>query len=331
MADSARSPLQRLKILYLYKILTEHTDEDHPMSILDIIAELEQYGISAGRKALYEDIEALKLYGVDIVDTRGRHADYRVVSREFELPELKLLADAVSSSKFLSESKSVELVDKISQLCSAYQARQLRRQVYVSGRAKGLNEQIYLNIDAIHRAISENRQISFRYFSYDINMRKVYRDDRRICTPYTLVMDDEKYYLVGYYEKRQAVTNFRVDRMENVTVEKTRAVPHEDDFDLADYVSSSFSMFAGKTTTVKLRMDNDLVNVVLDRFGKDTRLIPDGDRHFTLRVKVKPEAPFFGWLFQFGGRITILSPDSVIEKYRSMIDKAVRAHDSTYT
>lgn len=325
MPTQARTSVQRLKILYLYKILTEYTDEDHALTMPEIISKLEQYGISAARKALYDDIEALKLYGLDIIDTKGRNADYRVVSREFELPELKLLADAVSSAKFLTEKKSRELIEKIAALCSTYQSVSLRRPVHVSGRAKAMNEKIYLNVDVIHRAISENKQISFRYFSYDTSKRRVYRNSRRVCSPYSLVWDDEKYYLVGYYEGRKSITNFRVDRMENVEIEDTRCVPAPEGFSVDDYLGSSFSMFSGETTEIKLLMDNDLVNVVIDRFGKNTKIVPYDEEHFTVIVNVKAEAPFFGWLFQFGGKVRILSPDSISDRYREMVESAARS------
>lgn len=320
MPDTARSPMQRLKILYLYRILTECTDEDHALTMPEIIAKLESYGISAARKALYEDIEALRCFGLDIVDGRGRNADYRVVSREFELPELKLLADAVSSSKFLTERKSAQLIDKIGRLCSTHQAKQLRRQVFVSGRIKAMNEAVYINVDAINRAISEHRKISFKYFDYDTSKRKKYRDKRRVCTPYQLVWDDEKYYLIAYYDNRSAITNFRVDRMENVTIEEECAYPLPKDFKMSEYLGATFSMFAGEASDVKLRFTNDLVNVVMDRFGKDTKIIPYDDTHFTINAHVKAEPPFFGWLFQFGGKVTILSPESIKSKYKAMLD-----------
>ncbi len=324
MSDNTRSPSQRLKILYLYKILTEYTDEEHGLTMPEIITKLENFGISAARKALYEDIEALRLYGLDIVDGRGRNADYRVVSREFELPELKLLADAVSSSKFLTEKKSKQLIDKIGSLCSTHEARQLRRQVFVSGRIKAMNEALYLSIDAINRAISEGRKLSFRYFEYDINKHRKYRDSLRICSPYQLAWDDGKYYLIAYHDKREAITNFRVDRMESVTVLDEQALPLPRDFVMSDYIGSSFSMFAGESVEVKLKLENHLVNVVMDRFGKQTKIVPYDSEHFTIIVKVKAEAPFFGWVFQFGGSVSILSPEPIVEKYRRMLEDALQ-------
>jgi len=325
MPQPAKSPLQRLKILYLYKILSEYTDEDHALSMPDIIAKLDACGVTAARKALYEDIEALRLYGLDIVDGKGRNADYRVVSRDFELAELKLLADAVSSSKFLTEKKSRELTNKIASLCSIHEASQLRRQVFVSGRVKSINEKIYLTVDAVHHAISSNKQITFRYFSYDTKKRKVYHEKSRVCSPYTLVWDDEKYYMVAFCEKRQTLVNFRVDRMESVEITDMPQRPLPDRFDLSEYLSSTFSMFAGEAREVKLRFDNDLVNVALDRFGKDAKIIPLDDGHFTVTAKVKVQAPFFGWLFQFGGKVAVLSPADVVQEYRQMLKSTLDA------
>ena len=322
MTQPAKSPIQRLKILYLMKILTEHTDEEHALSMPEIIAKLHACGISAARKALYEDIEALRLYGLDIVDSKGRNADYRVVSREFELAELKLLADAVCSSKFLTEKKSRELTNKIASLCSIHEAKQLRRQVFVSGRVKSFNERIYLTVDAVHHAISTRKQITFRYFSYDTRKHKVYRDKLRVCTPYALVWDDEKYYMVAYCEKRQAIINFRVDRMESVEItDKPQRQPPEG-FDLSEYLSSTFSMFAGEAREVKLRFANELVSVALDRFGKDVKLVPYDDDSFTVTAKVRVQAPFFGWLFQFGGKVSVLSPSDVVDEYRQLLADA---------
>ncbi|MGN0688482.1 MAG: helix-turn-helix transcriptional regulator [Oscillospiraceae bacterium] len=323
MSNLVKSTVQRLKILYLYQILTKYTDENHALTMPEIIAKLESYGISAARKALYEDIEALKLYGLDIVDSKGRNADYRVVSRDFELAELKLLADAVTSSKFLTEKKSRALTKKISSLCSVYEAKNIQRQVFVSGRVKSINEMIYITVDAVHQAISDSRQISFRYFSYDTANNKVYHGKRRICSPYALVWDDEKYYMVAYCEKRKTIVNFRVDRMESVEISDVPSRPHPVGFDLPEYLNATFSMFAGESTTVKLKIDNDLVNVVHDRFGKNAKMVPYDDGHFTVTAPVKVQAPFFGWLFQFGGKITILSPSEVSEQYEAMLKNAV--------
>ena len=205
MDDKVKNANNRLKILYLYKIFLDKTDEQHYLTMSDIVNQLKLYGISAGRKALYEDIEALKAYGLDIITIKGRVSAYYVASRDFELPELKLLADAVSSSRFLTEKKSSELLKKIENLSSVHEAKQIQRQVYVTNRVKAMNERIYLNVDVIHRAIAENKKIKFRYFDYNLQKKKTYRAGSRVCSPYALAWDDERYYLIAYYDKRQTI------------------------------------------------------------------------------------------------------------------------------
>lgn len=324
MDDKIKNSNQRLKIVYLYKILLERTDESHIITMPEIISQLELYGITAARKALYEDIEALKTYGLDIISTRGNNSGYYVASREFELPELKLLADAVTSSRFLTEKKSRELLKKIEGLSSIYDGKQIQRQVFVADRVKAMNEKIYLSVDTIHRAIAEKKQISFKYFDFDINKKKRYRDGIRICSPYALTWDDERYYLVAHYEKyHDKLTNFRVDRMESVEVIDIPAHEMPKDFNLSAYLNSTFSMFSGEAQDVKLRFDNSLINPVIDRFGKEITIIPDCDEHFTVRVKVKAESPFFGWLFQFGTKVQIVEPFGLRDKYKAHLQEVL--------
>lgn len=326
MSDNARTATQRLKILYLYKILLERSDEEHMITMPEIISQLELYGITAGRKALYDDIEALRTYGLDIISVRGDKSGYYVASRDFELPELKLLADAVTSSRFLTQKKSSELLKKIESLSSVHQAKQINRQVYIADRVKAMNERIYLNVDVIHRAISENKQISFKYFDYDINKKKRYRDGVRTCSPYALSWNDERYYLIAFYPKRpDNYTNFRVDRMESVEIISDEARYFPQEFNLSEYMNSTFSMFSGETQEVKLRFHHSLVNAVIDRFGKKIMLRPDGDEWFTIRVNIKAEPPFFGWLFQFGTKGEIVKPQELKDKYIEQL-REVLAH-----
>ena len=322
MNENPKGSNQRLKILYLYKILLEYTDDEHSLTMPQLIENLEQYGIAAARKALYEDIEALKAFGADIIYEKGKAGGYKIVSRNFELPELKLLADAVSSSRFLTEKKSKELIKKLETLTSIHFGKQIERQLFVCNRVKSFNELIYLNVDAINRAISEHRQISFIYFDYDVKKQKKYRDGIRICSPYALAWADERYYLVAYYEKYNRVANFRVDRMERVDVLEKNGKKMSDNFNLIDYLNSAFSMFSGASEPIKLKFDNSLVNPVIDRFGKNVAIYPDDSRHFTVIVQVNTEQPepFFGWLFQFGTKAQIVSPAHLNEKYGNMLN-----------
>ena len=325
METEGRVSYQRLKILYLYKILIEKTDENHPLTLQEIIRELNLCGISAARKALYEDMEALRSFGVDIITTKGNNASYYVATRDFQLPELKLLADAVASSRFLTAKKSQELLKKIGGLTSVHQSKELQRQIFVADRVKAMNEKIYISMDEIRRAISEKKQISFRYFGYDLQKKKCFRDEERVASPYALTWDDDRYYLVAFYEKYpESLTNFRVDRMEQVTVIDKPTVKLPEDFRLSDYLNSTFSMFSGADETVKLRFHNSLVNTVIDRFGKGVALIPDDEEHFTVRVNAKVQQTFFGWLFSFGNKAQLLEPEHLRQQYKQQL-KAVLA------
>ena len=321
MDNKVKNANQRLKILYLYRILLERSDEEHSITMPEIISQLKLYGITAGRKALYEDIEALKTFGMDIVSERGHNAGYYVVNREFELPELKLLADAVSSSRFLTEKKSAELLKKLQQLTSVYEAKQIQRQVFIADRVKAFNERIYINVDTIHRAIAEQKKISFKYFDYDLKKQKKYRDGIRTCSPYAFAWDDERYYLVAYYEKYNSISNFRVDRMENVEILDDLAEKYPEGFKLSQYLNSTFSMFSGESEEVKLKFDKSLIHPVIDRFGKNIIIAPDGENHFIVRVQIKTEhpEPFFGWLFQFGTKVQIVEPCELKEKFKELL------------
>lgn len=285
----------------------------------EIISTLKLYGISAARKAIYDDIDALKTYGFDIVQLKGNVSGYYLKSRQFELPELKLLADAVSSSRFLTKTKSDELLEKIAKLTSVYDAKQIKRQVYIANRVKSMNELIYKNVDVINQAVISGKKISFKYFDYDTSKKKKYREGLRICSPYTLAWNDEQYYLVAHYEKRNDVTNFRVDRMEAVSILEENAQKMPDDFNVAEYMNSSFSMFSGESQHVRIKFHVSLVNSVIDRFGKDVLFMKDGDEYFTVRVKVKPKPPFFGWLCMFGTKAEIIEPIDLKDKYKEYL------------
>ena len=320
---------QRAKLLYIYRILFEDTDESHPITMPDLIERLASYGISAARKSVYDDIRALKEFGADIVSGHGRSSGYFLASRDFELPELALLADAVSSSKFITEKKSKKLIQKLENLASRYDAADINRQIYVADKTKSANEKIYLNIDVIHHAISSKKKISFRYFSHDPYMKKVYREGERVCSPFALTWCDEHYYLVAFYEKYpDKYTNFRVDRMERVHILDEPRIRLPKKLDLSNYLSSTFSMFSGRSETVELRFDNTLADPVADRFGYDITPVSCEDGKFTIKVSVKTEQPmpFFSWLFQFGGKAEIVSPASLKEKYIEAMNETIRSY-----
>lgn len=316
---------QRLKLLYLRDIFLKYTNENDSLTRNQITDLLSDLGISEGRKAFAEDIEALQNYGMDIHATNGRTASYQLITRDFELAELKLLADAVSSAKLLSDSQSATLLKKLSALCSEKEAGQLKRTVYVSGRTRqNSNKAVLYNVDTIQRAISTSpkKKISFRYFEYDMRKNKKYRDKARIVTPYALVWDNDHYYLIAWNDHRETYSNFRVDRMESVEIIDQPARKPDADFDLEDYILTHVSMFSGDETEVVLRCDKAVVNAVLDRFGMGVRLIPAEDgESFSVHAPVVAKEPFFAWVFQFGGKVQITGPEQVRSEYRAMLDR----------
>ena len=323
------SELNRLRILYIYRILSEKTDDKHGITMQGLTEELERFGISAGRKAIYQDIESLQLFGLKIEQTKGKNASYSLVKREFELAELKLLADAVNSSRILTNEQCGALIDKLRSLASENQSRELRRQLRVNRSTSPINKTIFANIDLIYKAIAENKQIKFRYFDYDIKKEKQYRDGGdRICSPYELIWNDEKYYLAAFYPKYEKVINFRVDRMEFVRIQKESRLPLPDGFDMNEHIETGFSMFSGEEEMVSLRFKNTnkYINVVLDRFGMDVSLIPDDDEHFHINVRVKPAPPFYGWLFQFGNDVKVLTP-SIRSKYLEYLHSVLEVNE----
>lgn len=319
----AKSGNQKLKLLYLMDILYNKTDENHPLSTSDLINELALYDITAERKSIYTDIEALQSYGMDIILKKGKDSGYYVGSREFELPELKLLADAVASSKFITETKSNKLIKKIEGLTSRYNASQLKRQLIVSNRVKTENEQIFYNVDKLHSAINSHVKITFLYYSYDLNKRKVYRNDKNRYTvsPYALSWDDENYYLICFHEGRQAVSNFRVDKMEKIVLTEEKATPAPENFNPASYSKKVFSMFSGEETVVTVDFDESLINVVLDRFGKEVYIVRKNQNTFQINVSIVPSPSFFAWVMQFGKKAKIVAPADVRESFIKLADE----------
>lgn len=313
-----KSENQRAKLLYLAKIFSERTDEEHPLTREEIMTALGEYGVDIERKTLYSDIETLRESGMDIILDKSspRHSAYYLAGREFELPELQLLTNAVACSKFITERKSKRLIEKLSRLVSVHQGAKLRREVIVSDKVKAKNEHIYYNVDILQEAIAKKKKIRFRYFYYDCNKKKVYRDDRNdyVVSPLCLTWKDEQYYCTGYYERREAISNFRIDKMENVRITDESCVEVEG-FDASEYSEKTFGMFAGNDERVTMRFSNSLAGVVLDRFGMDTLLTKDGDEHFTICVEITVSSVFFGWVMQFGDGAEIIKPYSVRERF----------------
>lgn len=328
-----KSQYQKLKLLYLKDILLSRTDEEHTLTVPEMIAALKEYGIQAERKSIYADLDDLRHYGMDIVCRKSKTTGYFAAGRTFELPELKLLADAVASSKFITEKKSSQLIQKIEGLASNYEANQLQRQVFVRGRAKTMNEKIYYNVDTIHQAIARNKPVAFRYFEYIIDWNspshwaKHYRQDgqKYVASPYALTWDDENYYMLAFYEKYSNVSHFRVDKMEDIELlEGTRhELPDNREFDLAEYSKKVFNMFSGEEERITLRFDNSLVGVVLDRFGKDVSIYQADGRSFIIHVNALVSPTLLSWIFEFGDQVTIIGPESLVEKLRRKADESL--------
>ena len=320
-----KSDNQKLKIFYILDYMQKNSNPDRLVRAGELIEMLDrQHNISCDRKTIYSDIQALQDYGVDIESVSGRNGGYYIASRNFELPELKLLVDAVQSSRYLTEKKSRELIEKLCNQCNEQDAKLLTRTVLVSGRVKSMNETIYYNVDAIQEAISQNRQIRFRYFDWDFGGKRRYREKEYLASPYGLCQDNENCYLLAY-SQRHGVTSYRVDRMSDIYVQDEPRIPCPElsGKALHEHANRLFQMFSGDAVDVKLRFHRDLLNVVIDRFGKDTMLIPDGDEHFNFTVKVAVSPMFLSWVIGFGRKAKILHPQSVIDKCKAMCREAM--------
>ena len=308
---------KKLKLLYLARYLREQTDEQHPKTMQDMIAYLAGCGISAERKSLYDDLELLRVYGMDVQSVKGKSFGYFLGERDFQLPELKLLIDVVQASPFLTRGKSLELIGKLEKLTSRPNARQLRRQVYVMDRVRTHNEKLYYAVDGLNTAINDGKKVTFRYFDWTAAGGKAYRRGGALyeADPVALCVD-RHYYLVAYDPAICDYRHYRVDRMENLTVTDTPRDPLPEGFDLGRYVRRIFDMYNGRTETVHLRFDGGLINVVMDRFGADAHLRPDGQGGVAVTAEVEVGPTFFGWLFQLGTQAEITGPDTVRQEFR---------------
>ena len=322
-----KSDNQKLKLLYIRDYLERNSDEHHPIGAQALIDMLSRHGIACERKAIYSDIRALQDFGIDIINRRGKNGGYYIGSRNFELPELKLLIDAVQSSRFLTEKKSRELIKKLCQQCNRYDESLMHRDVVIDRRVKSMNETIYYNVDAIQDAISKGVQITFRYFDWGIDGNRIYRDKEYKASPYGLCQDNENCYLLAH-STRHGVTHYRVDRMTDIvlTAEKRVPCPELAGARLVEHANRLFQMFSGQQASVKLRFHRELTNVVIDRFGHDVMLIPDGEDHFTFLVDVAVSPMFLSWIIGFGDKAKIIYPQFVAEECRKLAQTSIDHH-----
>jgi predicted DNA-binding transcriptional regulator YafY len=307
-----RQTNQKLKLYYLEKILREQTDEQHPLTIAELTEKLASYGILVERKTLYADLECLQLAKLDIQVTKGRGNKYALVSREFELPELKLLVDAVQSCRFITEKKSATLIKKLESLTSVHEAKRMSKQVFIYRRVKSANEKVYYTIDTLNNAIADGKKVQFHYFEYTPDKRRRLKNngDYYVVSPHALCWDDEYYYLICTYPAREGFTHFRVDKILDITMLDEPAEKQPEDFDPAQYSRQTFSMFGGQECRAALRFDNSLIGVAIDRFGADILIRPDGDKFITY-VNVTKSPTFYGWMFQLGDKAEILGPEDL--------------------
>ena len=322
---------QKLKLYHLAQIMLENTDDDHYITMPEIMSALEAYEVTADRRTIYADLKDLEALGIEVEgEPVGGGYRYHVVERPFELPELKLLVDAIQSSKFITERKTNALIRKLEKLVSKYEAMKLQRQVYVSGRIKTMNESIYYTVDTIHNAISENRKIRFQYFQWNVKKEMELRHDGAYyhISPWGLSWDAENYYLIGYESEAGKIKHYRVDKMLRLQMsdEKREGKEYFKKLDMADYAKKSFGMFGGREEKVKLLVENTLAGVIIDRFGKDIMLIPSDEEHFTVNVDVHVSTQFFGWIISLGERVKILGPDEVVAQMKEEIQRLARQY-----
>lgn len=328
-----RSTNQKLKLPLLIRILQTKTDEEHGLNAEELIRELNRYGISAERKSIYDDIALLQdSLGMAIEHDKAK--GYRLVERDFDLPELKLLVDAVQSSRFVSVTKSDELIRKLKGLTSEHRARELQRQVTVKNRIKSMNNTTIYTIDTLHNAILHNRKITFQYWGWTPAKEQVARHNGKKykVSPWMLLWDDEYYYLVAFdgdAGDAGELRHYRVDRMRSVSEcgEPREGREKFDAVDLTEYSSGVFGMFGGNITHVTFRCKNRLADVVIDRFGKDVMMLPDKDGTFTFHADINVSPQFFGWVASFGNEIRIERPQSVADQFREHVKNALQQYE----
>lgn len=324
---------QKFKLYRLAQIMQAQTDDEHYITMPEIMKSLAQYEVTADRKSIYADLRDLSVLGVDVEgEPVGNRYHYHVVNRAFELPELKLLVDAIQSSKFITEKKSNALIKKLETLVSKYDAQKLQRQVYVSGRIKTMNESIYYTVDAIHNAISENKKIKFQYYQWNVKKEMELRHNGAWyhISPWGLSWDNENYYLVGYDSAADKIKHYRVDKMLHIKLsnESREGKEHFKKLDMADYAKKSFGMFGGKEQRVKMLVKNNLAGVIIDRFGKEVMMIPADEEHFTVNVDVHVSRQFLAWVFSLGEDIRIVGPDEVVEEMKKEGRRLVEQYHS---
>lgn len=310
------------RTLIIFKYLWETTDETHPVSLGDISAYLEQYEITADPRTLRKDIEQLVEFGIDIVKDRKVQNLYHVASRHFEAPEVKLMIDAVQSARFITPKKSKELVKRLSAFVAPHDTALLQRQLYIDSRAKATNESIYVSVDRIQTAITEQKKIAFCYFDYTPSKEHIRRHDGQAysVSPYALLWNNDTYYLVGFHDHRKQIAKFRVDRIDSLQITDEVAVQKPKGFDVSEFFAQEFSMLNGKECKVKLICENILMNSIIDRFGESVPTQAVDRTHFSVEVTVDLSNNFYGWIFASTGKMKIVEPAEAMAGFHKVFE-----------
>lgn len=329
----SRGTNQKFKFTYLMQVMLEKTDDEHSLTLNEILEELEKYDVTAERKSIYTDFQDMEKFGIEIIKEQiGRETYYHVGARDFELAEVKLLIDAIQCAKFITERKSRDLIKKIKGFVSEYQANQIQRQVFVHGRIKTMNESIYYSVDEIHNAIEHNKKIRFRYFSWqpDKSQYILNKGDWFTVSPWALTWDDEYYYMVAYDDFSKTVKHYRVDKMlkPHAIDQKRDGAEQFKDLDMAAYSKATFGMYGGEKKRVKLHMHNSMCGVFIDRFGKDITFRPLDEKHSELNVEVFISPQFYGWIFGLGKHVQLVGPDEAVAEMKEMMDGIREKMDS---
>lgn len=316
----------KLRPLYIAKMIYEQTDEDHYLTIAQIMRQLqERYDISTSRGTVSDDIKALQAFGMEIAVEPSTQNRYYLIERSFDLPELKVLIDAIESARFIPRGKSTVLVEKIGTLTSRYNTEKLVRNVDVENRIKADNEKIYYIMEALNDAINAQKKVSFQYFKYNVHKEQRLKHDGYVYvfSPYKLIWNGDYYYVVGFSDKHQSIISFRVDRIvRQPQILEEDAVHPPMDFDLNMYLNSMFRMYNGDRKQIELICQNDVIDAIIDKFGKDVEVLENDESSFRISIYTSVGHIFYSWVFGFEGKVSIQAPKDIKAAYEAMLKRA---------
>jgi len=319
--------VKKVRLLRIWEILKQESDENHPMPTTVLLAKLKEGGIECDRRTLYNDIKALNEFGYEVMCNRAATNEYYVVDREFDIPEIRILMDAVQAASFITEKKTKELVDKIARLAGSRTGEVLKQNIVDFNSTKGTNEHIYYSVDEIATAINSHKKITFTYFDYDEKHRKVYRKEGAsyLVNPVATVFADDKYYLVCYDDKHGNLAAYRVDRMESVktSIEDINETEEAKKFDVIRHRKQAFGMYAGEPERVSFEADKSILDPIFDAFGDEVNLMSISENRVRFTEEVQLSPTFFGWCAQFGKKLTILSPQKVMDAYVDFLNDSL--------